>query len=173
MEAGTTQQVKTPEERTREAFDMLNRHDLSKASEVWGPDTVDDFVAVGAYRGTEAIADFFRGMMAALPDFSIEVERILADGQFTTVQWHARGTFSGGPFLGIEPTGRAVDFRGVDVMEWSEEGPLVHNTIYYDGAEFARQIGMLPPRDSAGDRAITGAFNAVTKVRARVKEQFG
>ena len=173
MEAGTAQQVRSPEERAREAFDMLNRHDLSRAAEVWGPDTVDDLVAVGAYRGTEAISDFFRGMMTALPDFSIEIERVLTDGLVTTVQWHARGTFNGGPFLGIEPTGRSVDFRGVDVIEWTEEGPIALNTIYYDGAEFARQIGMLPPRDSAGDRAITGAFTAVTTGRARLKEQFG
>jgi hypothetical protein len=58
------------------------------------------------------------------------------------------------------------------VIEW-RDGRVAHNTIYYDGAEFARQVGMLPPRDSAGDRAITGAFNAVTKARGFVKEQFG
>jgi hypothetical protein len=53
---------------------------------------------------------------------------------------------------------------------------MVENTVYspasaspkstpHDGAEFARQIGMLPAQGSAVDRGMTGAFNAVTKVR--------
>jgi hypothetical protein len=42
---------------------------------------------------------------------------------------------------------------------------MVENIVYYDGAGFARQIGMLPAQGSAVDRGMTGAFNAVTKVR--------
>ena len=172
MEASTTDQVKSPEQLAREAFDLLNRRDLSRAHEIWGPDTVDDFVAIGEYRGTEAIRGMFEELFAAFPDFSLEIERILTDGSFTTVQWRARGTFTGSPFMGIDATGRSVDFRGVDVIEW-RDGRIGHNTIYYDGAEFARQIGLLPPRDSAGDRAVTAAFNGVTRLRGLIKEQIG
>jgi hypothetical protein len=44
----------------------------------------------------------------------------------------------------------------------------VRNTAYYDGMTFAREIGMLPPRDSQAERAMFAAFNAVTRVRERL-----
>ena len=155
-------------ERARVSFDALGRRDLSKAEELWGPDSVDHFLPVGTYQGTEAIRGYFEELFAACPDFELEVERIVAEGNTSVVQWHCTGTFNGGSFLGIEPTGRRVDVRGADVMDWGEDGRLVHNTIYYDGAEFARQVGMLPRRDSGADRAVTAMFNGATKLRARL-----
>ena len=158
-----------PAERARANFAALSRHDLSKADEWWGPDTVDHFLPVGSLRGTQEIRSYFSGLFAAIPDFRLEVERITSDGPVATVQWRATGTFDGAPFLGIEPTGRRIDLRGVDVMEWGDDGRLKENTIYYDGAEFARQVGLLPPRDSAADRALTAAFNGATKLRSRLR----
>jgi steroid delta-isomerase-like uncharacterized protein len=154
--------------RVREMFEMLGRRDLSRAGEFWGPDTVDHFLPVGAFQGTEAIRSYFEGMFAAVPDFELEVEDVLAQDNRAVVQWRASGTFTGAPFLGIEPTGRRIDMRGVDVIEFDDEGRIGHNTIYYDGAEFARQIGMLPARDSTGDRLLTAMFNGATKLRAAV-----
>jgi hypothetical protein len=61
--------------------------------------------------------------------------------------------------------------RGVDVMTLDDEGRVDHNTIYYDGAEFARQVGMLPRRDSAADRALTAAFNGATKLKRAVSRR--
>ena len=50
----------------------------------------------------------------------------------------------------------ASSSRGVDLIEL-EDGKIVGNTAYYDGASFARQIGMLPPDGSGADRAMKGA----------------
>jgi steroid delta-isomerase-like uncharacterized protein len=169
----TEQTITTPEEAARRAFDALKRRDLSISREFWGPDSVDDFVAVGVFRGHDAILDYFQGMMAAFPDFDLDVEQIIGAERQAVVQWRVTGTFSGGPFLGIEPTGKRIDLRGVDVIDFDDEMRVKHNTIYYDGAEFARQIGMLPPRDSAADRAMTAAFNGATKVRRKIAERRG
>jgi steroid delta-isomerase-like uncharacterized protein len=154
--------------RVREMFEMLGRRDLSRADEFWGPDTVDHFLPVGAFQGTEAIRGYFEGMFAAVPDFDIEVEDVLAQDNRAVVQWRVSGTFTGAPFLGIQPTGRRIEMRGADVIEFDDQGRIGHNTIYYDGAEFARQIGMLPARDSTGDRLLTAVFNGATKLRAAV-----
>jgi hypothetical protein len=37
--------------------------------------------------------------------------------------------------------------------------------------QYARQIGMMPPQASRGDRALTAAFNARTKLVAKLKRQ--
>jgi steroid delta-isomerase-like uncharacterized protein len=112
---------------------------------------------------------FFADLFAAFPDFDIEVVHLVGDESSAVIQWRARGTFTGSPFQGVHATGRAVDLRGCDVMEF-DDGRLRHNTIYYDGLAFARQIGMLPREGSSADKAMTAAFNAGVDVRSRLRK---
>jgi steroid delta-isomerase-like uncharacterized protein len=156
----------TPSEVARTIFEALSRRDLDTAMKFNTDDAVDDFVAIGEFRGRLAIRRFFDELLAAFPDFDIAVDRIVGDDSAAVVQWHAAGTFSGGKFQGIEPTGKRVQIRGVDVMEFAE-GRYVHNTIYYDGASFARQIGMLPRAGSGAEKATLFGFNASTRLRQR------
>ena len=169
--ATTTQ---TPSEVAREVFSAIfDDRDLSDPYRYWTDDSVDHFLAAGkSVRGAEGLAQWFRDLFAAVPDWKLEVENTVDDGErHVVVQWHAAGTFNGTqPFLGIEPTGRRVELRGVDVIEFDSNHKVVTNTVYYDGAEFARQIGMLPPRDSAADRAMLSAFNGATKLRRRLSK---
>ena len=156
----------TPSEVARTIFEALSKRDLDTAMKFNTDDAVDDFVAIGEFRGRLAIRRFFDELLAAFPDFDIAVDRIVGDDSAAVVQWHAAGTFSGGKFQGIEPTGKHVQIRGVEVMEFAE-GRYVHNTIYYDGASFARQIGMLPRAGSGAEKATLFGFNASTRLRQR------
>ena len=156
----------TPSEVARTIFEALSKRDLDTAMKFNTDDAVDDFVAIGEFRGRLAIRRFFDELLAAFPDFDIAVDRIVGDDSAAVVQWHAAGTFSGGKFQGIEPTGKRVQIRGVDVMEFAE-GRYVHNTIYYDRATFAWQIGMLPRSGSVTEKATLAAFNATTRLRQR------
>ena len=156
----------TPSEVARTFFEALSKRDLDTAMKFNTDDAVDDFVAIGEFRGRLAIRRFFDELLAAFPDFDIAVDRIVGDDSAAVVQWHVAGTFSGGKFQGIEPTGKRVQIRGVDVMEFAE-GRYVHNTIYYDGASFARQIGMLPRSGSVTEKGMLAAFNATTRLRQR------
>lgn len=148
-------------------FDAVIAKDPDAIVAFGAPDYVDDFVAVGIFRGHDEIRGFFRELFAAAPDLEMTVDRIVGDDSTAVVQWHATGTFSGGAFQGIQPTGRRVDIRGVDVMEISN-GLIQRNTIYYDGASFARQMGMLPRQGSRADRGMLAAFNAATRLRRSV-----
>jgi steroid delta-isomerase-like uncharacterized protein len=136
------------------------------------PDGVDDVVAIGEFRGRDAIREFYEEMFRAFPDFEIRVERIIADDAGAAVRWVATGTFTGKPFQGIQPTGRRIELPGVDYMEISD-GLIRRNTIFYDGASFAREIGMLPSRDSAGERALLTVFNVRVKLRSLLRRRRG
>lgn len=148
-------------------FAHLKSHDLDAMLTLYHDDAVDDFVVVGEFRGKSAIRGFFGELIGAFPDFDIDVVHMTGDDQYAVVQWHATGTFTGAPFQGIHPTGRSVELRGCDVFR-VEDGKVRHNTIYYDGLAFARQIGLLPREGSATDKAMTAAFNASTDIRARL-----
>jgi hypothetical protein len=51
------------------------------------------------------------------------------------------------------------------------DGLVQHNTIYYHGATFARQIGLLPGLGSRADQALLAAFNAKTTLSQRVHDR--
>jgi steroid delta-isomerase-like uncharacterized protein len=163
---------KAVEAHARSYFDAIAARDPRAIGEHWHEDGVDDIVPLGVKRGRQEIEEFFRGLFAATPDLETTVTRVVAGEKQAAVEWRMRGTFDGAPFQGIEPTGRPVEMRGLDMLE-VEDGKLRSITGYYDGAEYARQIGMLPPQDSGAERAMASAFNAVTKLRRAVNERRG
>lgn len=162
--------TRTAEEAARASFDALIAHDVDGLLTYWHPEGVQDWVALGVFRGHEEIRELFEGILAATPDFELIVESVVADDRRCAIQWRSRATHTGAPFMGIEPTGRAIELRGVDVME-VEDGLVVKNTVYYDGAAYARGLGMLPPQDSGAERAMITAFNGYTRLRRAIAER--
>jgi steroid delta-isomerase-like uncharacterized protein len=150
----------------REIFAALDARDIERFRALVHADAEDRILAVGTYSGRDAIVAFFEELFAAVPDSRLEVHRVVAKEDVAAVEWTMRGTFSGGPFQGIRPTGKPVEIDGVDVID-VREGLQYRNSIYYDGATFARQIGMLPPLGSRADRALLGLFNARSGLRRR------
>ena len=83
------------------------------------------------------------------------------------VRWRTTGTFCGGPFEGIEPTGSRVELEGIDMLT-VEDGRIQRNDAYYDSGQFARAVGLLPPADSRMEQRMAGAFNARTRLLQRL-----
>lgn len=163
----TEQTASSPRQRVTEMYALLARHDLDGLQPYQHPDILQEILPVGTFRGRAALRAFFSDMLAAFPDFSIDILDMVGEGDRIVTQWRITGTFSGSPFLGIHATGRYSELRGCDVMRF-EDGMLRENIVYYDGAAFARGIGLLPRQGSAADKALTTAFNATTDMRARL-----
>ena len=163
---------KAVEEHALAYFDALGRRDLEAMSERWREDGVVDLAPIGVFRGRDEIAHLFRELFAALPDFEVRITRLVPGEREAAVEWRASGHFTGSPFQGIEATGRPVELRGLDLME-IEDGKNVSITAYYDGMEFARQIGLMPTQDSGAERALKNTFNAATRLRQAVGARRG
>jgi steroid delta-isomerase-like uncharacterized protein len=161
---------KAVEQTMRAYFDAMDNRDADAMAANWREDGVADIVPVGVMRGRAELRDFFASIFAAMPDARTTVTRLIAGEQSCAVEWRIEGTFEGAPYMGIEPTGKHIELRGFDLFEL-EGGELVSNTAYFDGASYARQIGMLPPDGSGADRAMKSAFNTVTKLRRAVAER--
>jgi steroid delta-isomerase-like uncharacterized protein len=153
-------------ELVRWAFEALNRRDLSALKQFWTDSTVERFPDKTC-RGAEEIAAYFQDAFDALPDWNMEVVTIAAQGDDVFVHWHLTGTHTG-PILGIAPTGKALAIDGMDHFVL-RDGKVVSNFVVFDQMQYARQIGMMPPDGSGPDRALKRAFNARTKLAARVK----
>jgi steroid delta-isomerase-like uncharacterized protein len=147
-------------------FEALAARDAAGMAASYADDAVADIVPVGVIRGSNEVKQFFEGLFAAFPDMETTYEVASASGNKVVIEWRSRGTFSGVAFQGVEPTGKVIETRGVDVMT-IENDRIAHNTAYYDAMAFARQLGMMPAEDSGAEKAMKSAFNASTKLRAR------
>ena len=165
----TEQTVRTPEETVRSYFDAVIARDPDGMAEHWADDGIEEILPVGIFRGPEEVKGWFTELFTAVPDFEMTLERVLAQENNVLVQWRASGDFTGGPLMGVEPTGRRIELRGLDWLE-VEGDKVVRNTAFADGAALARDMGMLPPQGSAAEKAMFGAFNAFTKARGAVSD---
>jgi steroid delta-isomerase-like uncharacterized protein len=161
---------KAVEQKLRSYFEAMDNRDAHAMASHWREDGVEDIVPVGVVRGHDELRDYFASLFAAMPDARTTVTRLVAGEQSCAVEWRLEATLNGAPLMGIEPNGKHIEIRGFDLFEL-EDGELVSNTAYFDGAGLARQIGMLPADGSGADRAMKGAFNAVTKLRRAVGER--
>ena len=152
-------------------FQAVSDHDADAMASHWHAQGVGDLVPIGPLRGPGGVRSFFSELFTALPDMEFLVTQMVIDSQGATVQWRMRGTFDGGAFQGLEPTGRPIELRGCDCMEIDDDGLITSNVAYYDGAAFARQVGMLPQQDSGADRAMRAGFNTVTRLRSAMAQR--
>jgi hypothetical protein len=97
----------------------------------------------------------------------MEVVAIAEQGDDVFVHWQLTGTHSG-TFQGIDATGRRIALDGIDHFV-VRDGRVVSNFVVFDQMQFARAIGMLPPDGSRADRAMKAAFNARSRLTARLR----
>ena len=155
----------------REYFDALGAKDLDRAVATWKPGAHDRLYGFADMVAPHGIRDYFASMFAAIPDFTIEVDSMVAEGDQVAVRWRAAGTFDGAQkFQGLVPNGRRVELEGIDLFTVSED-KIVNNDAYTNGMEFARQVGALPPQDSGPERAMAAAFNAKTAIEKRIRNR--
>lgn len=171
-ERSPTAGARAPAELARSYFAAVAVRDVAAQLEHWHPQGIVDLVPVGVRRGHPEIGAFFGELYGALPDLETIVDGITADDRRAAVQWRMSGTFSGGSFQGLDPTGGRVALRGVDVLE-VEDGLIVRNTAYYDGLDFARGVGMLPEQHSGAEKAMFAAFNGLTRARGALRDARG
>jgi hydroxyacylglutathione hydrolase len=147
----------------RTYFDAVAARDIDAMASCWAPGGIDNIAPIGPLSVPDEMRAMFSELFAAVPDMKFEVLDVVAARHQAAVRWHLNGTFCGGAFQGVEPTGARIDLEGIDLLT-VENGLIQRNDAYYDGTQFARQIGMLPPHDSAAERGMTNAFNARTRL---------
>ena len=166
----TTQASRTAQEAATEYFRAIAARDADAAASLWHAEGVDDAGELGVFRGADEVRPFLASMFAAMPDLETTIVRVTAGDRVAVVEWRMTGTFTGGPFAGLDATDSYVELRGTDSLE-IEDGMIVANTVYSDGTSFARAVGLLPKSDSGAERAFLAAFNGATKLRGIVREQ--
>jgi steroid delta-isomerase-like uncharacterized protein len=152
----------------RTYFDAVAARDVDAVAACWAPGGIDHIAPLNRdLHAPDDVRSFFTQTFTAMPDMRFEVLDVVAARNQAAVRWHATGTFCGGPFEGIEPTGSPIELEGIDLLT-VEDGKIQRNDAYYDSAQFARAVGLLPPVDSPMEQRMAGAFNVRTKLLQRL-----
>lgn len=146
-------------------FRALSDHDLEAAGRCWAESGVDRFVGQQDVVGPAGVQQYFRDLLAAFPDFTIEILETTSSRHRTAVRWRATGTFAGpADFQGLRPNGAQIAIEGCDVMTIEDE-LIQHNDAYLDSGDLARQLGVLPPTGSATEARLMRLANLRNKLR--------
>ena len=122
--------------------DSWNRRDLDAVVAFHTDDcVVDSPVAGGQARGREAISRSYEAFFHAFPDLTIKYDEPLIDGDRVVLITRISGTDRGG-FMGLQPTGRFVDFPCVLLYDL-ENGLIVRERRIYDFTGLSVQVGAI------------------------------
>ena len=108
----------------------------------------DDFVDheepfPGQPPGKEGVVFYINAIRSAFPDLSVKTtEPALADGNLEAVHGILTGTHQG-DFVGIAPTGRNVEFAGIDIVR-VQDGKIAEHWGVTDTLTIMQQIGAVP-----------------------------
>jgi steroid delta-isomerase-like uncharacterized protein len=117
--------------------------DPSILDELAAPDIRVSYpILPGPIKGVGAFKDVLAGIRTGLPDITIEVGNVIAEGDFVVVPWTIRGTHLGS-LLGIAPSGQQVNWGGITIYR-IEDGRVIDERGEEDGLGLLRQIGGMP-----------------------------
>jgi len=123
-----------------EHFAAESAHDTPRTLATLADDIMYRVVASGAIvHGKEAVSKYYDVWWTAFPDVNIEIQRIVAAGEWVIAENIATATHLG-PWLGIPPTGKRTVQHLCAVCRM-RDGLMIEETVYYDQLERIRQIG--------------------------------
>ncbi|HKF14380.1 MAG TPA: ester cyclase [Gaiellaceae bacterium] len=122
-----------------------NDHDVDAILEMHADDSVFENHTTGDVNvGKAAIGNAIRGIFTVFPDLEFETRRQYIRDGLVVQEWTARGTHLGKMSragLQVEPTGRTVEYRGMDVIPL-HDGKVARKDVYSDGVTLLRQLGL-------------------------------
>jgi steroid delta-isomerase-like uncharacterized protein len=127
----------------RFADDFWNKRNYAIADEVLAPNyTNHDPAAPDIERGIEPYKQWANQYHTAIPDFHLEINDIIADGNKVVWRWNAHGTHKG-PLMGIPPTGKTVHFSGTVVSQFDNNGKWAEDWSEWNALGLFQQIGVV------------------------------
>ena len=132
--------------RTRGVLDDLaaawTEHDIDKLLSICTDDCIYEDVTMAAVnRGKAEVKVFGEGVLAAFPDFKLELSSGFILEKAAAAEWTMSGTHKG-DLPGLPATGKPFTVRGASICEL-REGKISRISDYWDMAAFLKQIGLM------------------------------
>ena len=128
----------------RRAYELISSGDLDGFAELVSDDGFVEHEQTPGLEPTKAgVLQFFGMFRAAFPDLRMEAEQIFVDGDKVAVYYRATGTNTG-ELMGMPPTGKSIDVRGVDIVRFGDDGKAREHWGIFDAMAMMQQLGVIP-----------------------------
>lgn len=127
--------------------DVLNRGRLERADDLVKENFVELDPLPGQAQGREGLKAVVLVLRTAFPDMHWVPKEMVAEGQKVVTRFVWTGTHRG-TFLGIPPTGKSVEVKGV-VIDLLEDGRMSESRILMDTMGLMQQLGVIPAPPAA------------------------
>lgn len=124
----------------RDVEAVFNGGDLDLIDEYVADDYVGHTSAPEDTHGPEGVREYVRMVRSAFPDLEVIIEDLIAEGDLVCRRTRFTGTHQG-EFMGIEPTGNAVDVAGA-VIYRIRDGQVVESWGLNDMMGLMEQLGV-------------------------------
>jgi steroid delta-isomerase-like uncharacterized protein len=88
------------------------------------------------------LRQFYDVFWHAVPDVTVTVEDMIAEGDQIAIRVRLRGT-NEGEFMGMPATGKAIDLPSMGVLRFGD-GEIVERWIALDQMDLLQQLGVIP-----------------------------
>ena len=130
--------------RTRQFYEeVINAGAIDRVDEFCTEDFVDHEEFPGIPPNREGVKQFFSMMRSAFPDFHMEIEDILVEGDRAAIRFRMTGTHEG-EFMGIAPTHKRIDITGSDFLRIVDEERAAEHWGVTDTMTMMQQLGAVP-----------------------------
>lgn len=127
--------------------EVWNQHRIAAIDQYYAPEYVHHDVSrpdVTTLAGYKAWAS---ALQAGVPDITVSIDDLLADGEMAVKRWTASGHQTG-ELAGIPASSKAVRFSGVSIYRF-RDGRIVESWYVYDLFGLLQQLGALPAAETA------------------------
>jgi steroid delta-isomerase-like uncharacterized protein len=120
--------------------EALNQQKAEVFGEILWPNAVHHPGVFPDALGAEAIATSLGQLAAAFPDLRYTVDEVIADDDRVLVRWSGKGNHTGVKFLGVETSGKPVEWNGMNAFRF-QCGRIIESWSETNGLSALRQLG--------------------------------
>jgi len=134
----------------RSMDEIFNAQDLSVIDELYAEDLVMvQENGMGVVAGPAGYHQYTQAFLTGVPDIHIEVEEVIAEGDWAAIRYVGGGTQTG-ELMGIPATGRVARVVGISIARF-RDGQFIENTSHLDNMALLQQLGVMPPPEFSED----------------------
>jgi steroid delta-isomerase-like uncharacterized protein len=127
----------------RSAYERISAGDISGFGDLVADDFVEHEEIPGLGATKDGMLEWFGLLRLAFPDFRMDVEDLMADGDKTVARVRATATHEG-EFMGVPPTGKQIEIQLIDIMRFDDDGLVCEHWGVADMFSLMQQIGAVP-----------------------------
>lgn len=124
-------------------YEAVNRQHREAVYELVHSKFVNHGGAAGNIEGPKALVDSLEPFYAAMPDWHVSEDIVVAEGDRVA----SLGTITGthlSPFMGAAPSGNKVSWKGIIIYRLDDDGKIVERWQGFDSLGMLTQLGVIP-----------------------------